>query len=210
MLIFDPYPFQRPEIYRKSREKLRTFSATAIIYIMYIDIILKMLLACLLIVVIAVILARLITKAMGNSISVSKYSAEQDVGRGYERKQFLSQSEQHFLKILQTLEPQGFHIVPQIHLASVIRGDNTLKTQNELDQYVSLGVFDQDYTLLLLVQVSRSPYKNAATQKQTEKLKAICSQVGLRLVTFYTDKPNAKDYILDQVQSNLKPPIQPI
>jgi hypothetical protein len=172
--------------------------------------ILQILIFLVVLVIVAVVVARMATKNIGNSSSAGKHVASGDVGHGYERKPFLSERELHFLGILKELEPQGFVIVPQVSLASVIDGESVLGRHGELNHNISFGVFDKNYKLLLLIAVSALPYENSDSQKQTDKLKAICVQVGVRLVSFYTGAPSTKDYVIQQILDGMKPLAQSV
>ena len=154
-------------------------------------------------VIIAAIIAYFITKPLNKDgrINANKRIAANSVGQKYTRNTFINQSELHFLGILKDLEPQGFNVVPQIHLPSVIRGG---ARQHDLDRTISFGVFDKDYKLLLLVDIDQTPYRDSDTQQQNEMLKAICDQVDVKLLIFRPDKPSPKDYILQQVLNETK------
>jgi hypothetical protein len=155
-------------------------------------------------VVVACVIAWFTVRNIGNSSSARKYEASEDVGQGYKRKIFMSESELYFLNILKELEPQGIMVVPRVHLASVVSNADVPGWKNELDRIVSFGIFDQNCKLLLLADVDASPYRNSDTQEQYDKLKAICEQIGVKFLVFRADKLAAKDYILQQVLEQVK------
>jgi len=117
---------------------------------------------------------------------------------GYKKKPYLSQTERKFLDSIKELE-QYVIIVPQVNLASVIQKTGEYKWQNELYRNTDFGIFDKDYNLLLLVELNDSTHTEPGRKKRDMKVIDICDKAGIQLMTFYTNKPNEKTFVLHRI-----------
>lgn len=122
----------------------------------------------------------------------------------YQKKRFLSASEKSFMDILRALEAYHVIVVPQVNLATVIEKVGEFRYQNELYRNVEFGIFDADYNPLLLIELNDASHQQDARKARDAKVKSITSQAGIQLMTFYTNKPNKPDYVIERILTALK------
>ena len=95
-------------------------------------------------------------------------------------------------------------VVPQVNLASVVKKEGEFKWQNELYRNIDYGIFDRDYNLLLLIELNDPSHEQYARRQRDSKVKDICRAAEIELMTFYTNKPNEKAYVLNRISENLR------
>lgn len=123
----------------------------------------------------------------------------------YKKKSFLTASEKKFLAILRELAKHGIIVVPQVNLATVIQKTGEFRYQSELYRNIDFGVFDREYNLLLLIELNDFSHQQGSRQRRDIRVKDITSQAGIKLITFYTDKPNKPEYVIARVLDELRP-----
>jgi len=121
----------------------------------------------------------------------------------YKKKNFLTSSEKTFLSTLSELSQYDLTVVPQVNLATVIKKIGDFKYQSELYRNIDFGIFDKEYNLLLLVELNDPSHQQIERRKRDFKVKDIVSQAGIKLMTFYTDKPNNPDYVINRILKDL-------
>ncbi len=122
----------------------------------------------------------------------------------YEIKPFMSQYERKFYNILKTLENEHT-IIPQLNLASIIKKKNNNRYYTELFRNIDFAIFDKDMNkLLLLIEINDSTHKKYKRKDRDLKVKKICNDVNIKLLTFYTNYPNEKDYVLNRIKKVLQ------
>jgi len=80
--------------------------------------------------------------------------------------------------------------------------------QNELYRNIDFGIFDKDYNILLLIEINDYSHQQNNRQKRDMQVKNITSQAGIKLIVFYTNKPNKPEYIIERIlrELNIKNP----
>lgn len=121
----------------------------------------------------------------------------------YKKKQYLSRTELKFFANIKELEKYAV-IVPQVNLASVIQKTGEYKWQNELYRNIDFGIFDKNYNLLLLIELNDSTHAQPNRKRRDARVKDICDKAGVKLMTFYTNKPNEKGYVLSRISEAIK------
>ncbi|MDR0462618.1 MAG: DUF2726 domain-containing protein [Pseudomonadales bacterium] len=125
----------------------------------------------------------------------------------YEKKDFLTASEKEFLSKLKTVEKHGFIVAPQINLATVVNKIGNHRWQGELFRNIDYGIFDKNYNLLLLIELNDYSHNQPERKARDAKVKNILEQADIKLMRFYTNKPNEPDYILNRVLKAIESPI---
>ncbi len=124
----------------------------------------------------------------------------------YIRKDFLTYNEKIFYKKLLFLEELGYKIFPQINLSTLIQKISNQKYQNELYRNIDFGVFDSDLKIILLIELNDQTHNSWQRKDRDLKVKKICEDANIPLLTFYTKYPNHDDYvknrILNVIQNN--------
>lgn len=121
----------------------------------------------------------------------------------YHKRRFMTDSELNFYIKIKSLETQGYRIVPQTNLATIIEKDNK-GFNNELFRNIDFAIFDEDFkNLLLLIELNDVSHKKSSRIKRDIKVKSICNSAGVKLITFYTRYPNNKEYVIKRIKQEL-------
>ena len=123
----------------------------------------------------------------------------------YIPKKFLSNNEYNFLTKFIDLENElHINIVPQVNLASVIEKVSTSRFNTELFRNIDFGIFNADYSkLLLLIELNDESHNNFHRKKRDVKVNDICNKAGIKLITFYTKYSNEKEYVKGRIIKEL-------
>ncbi len=123
----------------------------------------------------------------------------------YIPKKFLSNNEYNFLTKFIDLENElHVNIVPQVNLASVIDKVSDSRFHNELFRNIDFGIFNADYSkLLLLIELNDESHNNYHRKKRDIKVRDICNKAGIKLITFYTRYSNEKEYVKSRIIKEL-------
>ena len=123
----------------------------------------------------------------------------------YIPKRFLSNNEYNFLSKFIDLENElHVNIVPQVNLASVIDKVSDSRFHNELFRNIDFGIFNADYSkLLLLIELNDESHNNYHRKKRDIKVRDICNKAGIKLITFYTRYSNEKEYVKSRIIKEL-------
>ncbi len=116
----------------------------------------------------------------------------------YVTKKFLSANELSFYRKLKPLENKGYVIVPQVNLASIIEKRNA-RYHAELFRNIDFGIFNNDFELLLLIELNDQSHQKIERRDRDLKVKKILMDCNIPLMTFYSSYPNENDYVLNRV-----------
>ena len=148
----------------------------------------------------------------------------------YIPKKFLSNNEYNFLTKFIDLESElHVNIVPQVNLASVIEKVSNSRFNTELFRNIDFGIFNADYSkllllielndeshnnshrknfgifnadyskLLLLIELNDESHNNSHRKKRDIKVHDICDKAGIKIITFYTKYSNEKEYVKSRI-----------
>lgn len=123
----------------------------------------------------------------------------------YVPKKFLSNNEYNFLiKFIDLENELHVNIVPQVNLASIITKVSNSKFNTELFRNIDFGIFNADYSkLLLLIELNDESHNNSHRKKRDIKVHEICNKAGIKLITFYTKYSNEKEYVKGRIIKEL-------
>lgn len=120
----------------------------------------------------------------------------------YYQKNFMTGCELNFYDKIKELEVD-YKIVPQINLATIIQKRNKGYI-NELFKNIDFAIFTNDYKqLLLLIELNDKSHNKRNRKNRDLKVKNICNDVNIKLITFYTQYPNAKEYVINRIKSEI-------
>ena len=122
----------------------------------------------------------------------------------YKKKNFLTYAEKNFLSMLYELKKYDLIIVPQVNLATIIQKTGEFQYQNELYRNIDFGIFDKNYNILLLIELNDKTHQQYKRRERDIKVKEIIKQANIKLITFYTDKPNKPDYVIKRIIKELE------
>lgn len=123
----------------------------------------------------------------------------------YKKKQSLcTKYEYYFYNIIKKRISPEYIIIPQINLATIIEKISEQKFQNELYRNIDFGIFNKN-TLepLLLIEINDKTHNQPSKIKRDIKVKNICEEAEIKLIKFYSDKPNKPDYIISRINKEL-------
>ena len=121
----------------------------------------------------------------------------------YYKKRFMTDNELNFYNKIKTLENEDYKIVPQVNLATIIEKYGK-SFNNELFRNVDFAIFDRNFqNILLLIELNDSSHKKTDRIKRDIKVKNICNSADIKLITFYTNYPNNKDYVIKRIKQEL-------
>ena len=121
----------------------------------------------------------------------------------YKIKPLMTNYEYNFYNIIKPLE-NNFIIVPQLNLASVIKKTNNDKYYSELFRNIDFAIFTKDYQkLLLLIEINDISHNNPNRKERDLKVRNICQNANINLITFYTNKPNEPNYVINRILSEI-------
>lgn len=121
----------------------------------------------------------------------------------YTRKKLMTDYEYKFYNILKELE-DNYTIVPQLNLAAVVKKINNNRYYSELFRNIDFAIFTKDYQeLLLLIELNDQTHNNYNRKDRDLKVKKICNDIGVKLMTFYTKYPNEKVYVINRIKNEL-------
>lgn len=121
----------------------------------------------------------------------------------YIQKPIMTEYEYRFYQILKELENK-YIIVPQLNLAAVIKKVNNNRYYSELFRNIDFAVFSKDYKkLLLLIEINDQTHDRYKRQDRDLKVKKICNDVNVKLISFYTKYPNEKNYVINRIEKEI-------
>lgn len=111
----------------------------------------------------------------------------------------MTNSEYQFYLKLKDLETK-YKIVPQLSLKAIADKLINKNTHIDLFRLVDFAIFSYDYKeVLLLIELNDSTHNMPSRRARDIKVKNICNEIGVPLMTFYTNCSNKKEYILNRV-----------
>ncbi len=119
----------------------------------------------------------------------------------YVKKPLMTKCEEYFYKILFEEFSWEYNVQAQINLAAVINKVDNSQYHNELFRNIDLGIFDK-YTndVLVLIEINDKTHEEQKRHVRDLKVRDICKQANIQLITFYTNKPNKRDYVIRKVK----------
>ncbi len=121
----------------------------------------------------------------------------------YQKRNLMTNYEYKFYQNIKELEDE-YQIVPQLNLAAVTKKINNNRYYSELFRNIDFAIFSKDYQeLLLLIEINDQTHNNYNRRDRDMKVKKICNDIGVKLITFYTKYPNEKTYVINRIKSEL-------
>lgn len=117
----------------------------------------------------------------------------------YSKKNMMTDAEYLFYKKLCSLK-EKYEVIPQVCLLSVIERKDYHKYNNELFHTVDYAIFTRDYNeLLLLIELNDITHNQTKRHERDLKVRDICNKAGIKIITFYTNKPNEESYVVNRI-----------
>lgn len=129
----------------------------------------------------------------------------------YELKNSLiTNTEKTFLKVIHDKLPSGYIVQPQVNLASIIRRTDNSKYQNELYRNIDACIFNSDFHPVLLIEINDETHNLQQRKSRDYKVKCICEEAGIPIITFWTSYGVNPDYIEKRIHEGIEDAQNPV
>lgn len=115
----------------------------------------------------------------------------------------MTDCEKSYFEVIKKLVEPSYTIQPQINLASVIDKDTHARYRNELFRNIDFGIFDKNYKLLVLIEINDQSHTMQNRKERDQKVKAICAEANIPLITFWTKYGVNEAYIRNRLSEHL-------
>lgn len=121
-----------------------------------------------------------------------------------QKNSLITDYERYFYNILEETFGNEYKIQTQVNLASIVKKVDNSKYQNELFRNVDFGIFEKS-TLkpLLMIEINDSTHKKGNRYKRDLNVRKILEESNIKLITFYSNYPNKRDYVVDRIVKEL-------
>lgn len=109
----------------------------------------------------------------------------------------------YFHAIMKSL-PNGYHLQPQVNLASVINRTDNSKFHNELFRNIDFLILSSDFKPIAFIEINDSTHNDPSRIKRDQKVKEICEEAGISIINFWTKYGVNQDYIDKKVNEAIK------
>ncbi|MCI1964618.1 MAG: DUF2726 domain-containing protein [Oscillospiraceae bacterium] len=129
----------------------------------------------------------------------------------YELKEsFITPTEKSFFTVIKKVLPSEYFLQPQVNLASIIYRTDNFKFQNELYRNIDACVFDMTYKPIILIEINDDTHNTSDRKKRDQKVKAICEEAGIPLITFWTSYGINEEYISKRIAAGIDQSKKPV
>lgn len=118
----------------------------------------------------------------------------------------LTQNEQNYYKAILSVLPVGCCLFPQINLAAIIEKFQTSKYRNELFRNLDFLITDAEYHPRIAIEINDSTHLNADRRERDRKVKSICEEAGISLLSLWSDQGVNAEYIQKRIFDILQSP----
>lgn len=123
----------------------------------------------------------------------------------YDKKRSLiTKSEEKYFQTIREIVKDKYIVQPQVNLATVINKLGNHKYQNELYRNIDFGIFTLDYQLIALIEINDSSHNTQKRKDRDHKVKEICEQAHIPLITFWTKYGVNPEYIEKRIFEVIK------
>lgn len=118
----------------------------------------------------------------------------------------LTKIEREFFTVFKETVGDKYIVQPQVNLASIITKESESFTRhNELFRNIDFGIFTkEEYTPLLLIEINDSTHKQPDRIARDKKVKEICEEAEIPLITFWTEYGINKEYIRNRFKKYIE------
>ncbi len=101
--------------------------------------------------------------------------------------------------------PEGYIVLPQVSLRSILIRTDNAKFQNELFRIADgLICRAEDYHPVAIIEINDSSHQQNSRRYRDNKVKNICEEAGLPIITLWTSYGINEEYIKQRVQNAIE------
>ena len=119
------------------------------------------------------------------------------------RDRLISKTENLFFEAIISAVPEGFHVFPQINLASFIDRTDNFKYRNELFRNVDFLITDKEYAPKIIIEINDQTHLEHDRRERDEKVSKICEEAGIPIIKLWTSYGVQPDYIQKRISEQL-------
>jgi hypothetical protein len=119
------------------------------------------------------------------------------------KESFLSNTEKAYFLAIKEIAGSRYTVQPQVNLASIIDKTSHSRYRNELFRNIDFGIFDENYKLLVLIEINDQTHNQDERKARDKKVKEICTEAGIPLITFWTKYGINPSYIKNRLAEYL-------
>ena len=121
----------------------------------------------------------------------------------YSKKKLITDNELFFYNCFEHLDLK-YIIVPQVNLAAIINKEEYHKYQNELNRNLDFGIFDQDFNILLAIEINDDSHIINKRRYRDYKVKDLLKKCNIELLIFNINYPNTEESVIARTNKILK------
>lgn len=120
------------------------------------------------------------------------------------KKTLISKSEQAFYSAIVSCLPSGYHVFPQVNLATFINRTDDARYHNELFRNVDFLVVDNDYRPKFVIEINDQSHLMNERKERDEKVQKICEEAGVPILKLWTSYGVNAEYIKKRIDEILR------
>ncbi len=126
------------------------------------------------------------------------------------KKSLITNTERKYLRAVKDALPDGYVVLPQVSLRSVLIRTDNAKFQNELFRIADgLICRVEDYHPVAVVEINDASHLQSDRRNRDTKVKNICEEAGLPIITLWTSYGINEEYIKQRVQNAIEESVNP-
>ena len=152
------------------------------------------------ILIILLVFVKLLINKLNN-----KHNVRSNSNITYSKKQLMTKYERYFYDVLIELKDElNIEVMPQVNLGTIVNKKSNNRWQNELFRNIDFGIFTREYEeLLLLIEINDKTHNNYNRKYRDMKVDNIVNNAGIKLIKFYSNYPNKRDYIKNRIREEI-------
>lgn len=107
----------------------------------------------------------------------------------------ITDSEKQYFDAIKNALTDEYIVQPQVNLASIITRNDNSAFINELFRNIDFCVFDKLYHPIILIEINDQSHNSSKRKERDHKVKKICDEAGIKVVTFWTSYGVNQEYI---------------
>ncbi len=123
------------------------------------------------------------------------------------KQALMTRAEQNFYNAIISTIPQGFHVYPQVNLATFIRRTDGAHYQNELYRNVDFLITNEFYVPRIVIEINDSTHMDRKRQERDKKVHDILEEAGIPIFTLWTSYGINQNYIARKIEEFLNAPV---